>query len=736
MQKERVLSFLGVFKGQHRIRFGILGIFVGLLVSSIVLTTTYTHLNIQKAVELTAQDLISKTQKTIVDDTISYFTPAMKIMTLGSSVERAADAPILENAPVIAFLRGCLDALEQTTLVFASDEEGNMVSVGHIPDKRVYLYDLDKPIPHESAYVLDIVDRRGGQYKESRSYIDKTGKELAREYKPNVKPSEQYDNRKRDWYVKTKTELKPNWSDVYPSWFSSDFVVTATVPLFDHKGKFVGALACDIGIDNISLLLRRQKASRSGINFIINKKGEVVAFPDQGKNYIMTHQVQSIVGPEAGMRLAKVNELGENNILEAYNVFLKEGKQHFQYTKEDIRYVANFSYFGDLFSQDWILGLVAPYDDFMGPIREISKDVILISLVILFGSIILLVVFAQKISYPIEVLAGQMRRIRDLDLDPPKPLESHFFEITQMENALNAMREGLSAFGKFVPKNLVRTLIQKGNAVSLGGERRNVAILFSDIENFTSISENMDSDALMNHLSTYISELSNIVLIYKGTIDKYIGDSIMAFWGAPEEDPRAAINACKAALKCSKRLETLNQQWRLKGLPALPTRIGLNFGEVIVGNMGSADRMNYTIIGDQVNLASRLEGINKVYHTYMLISEFVHDALQGSFLTRPLDIVAVKGKEKGVRIFELVAQYTEDPEFAATPEQELWCDLTAQAFEKYLARDWEGSIALYEQVLMKKPKDPVAILYIERCKAFINEPPPEDWDGVLHLHTK
>lgn len=732
MAIDRTLDIKTLLKKQRKIRFGILVIFVGLLAVSLTLTTTYTRWNIQNAVDATSQDLITKTQKSIMDDTLAYFTPAMSIMELGANVERVVNTHILESQPLYAFLKGGFEALPQSSLIFAADEEGNLLSISKVPQKRVLLYTPDRPIPHGSVFVVDVVDRRDG-YKEWRAYIDANGQELGREYRPSVAPHLEYDNRKRDWYIRTRDLGKPNWSGVYASWFSTQFVITASVPLRNVEGKFIGVLACDIGIEKLSVLLAKQKASRSGINFIVNDKNELVSFPDVNETYV---SFTDPVTKQETVRLAKIAEMGDTSITRAYELYKKNHMSHFRFERDDIEYVAHFSHFPGTFSRDWTLGLMAPYDDFVGPIRETSQDVVMISLLILVISVILLIVFSQKISYPIETLAGHMRRIRDLDLDAPAALNSRFFEITQMENALNAMRDGLAAFGKFVPKTLVRTLIQEGGNVTLGGERRKLTIMFSDIESFTSVSEKMESGALMNHLSSYMSELSDIILAHKGTIDKFIGDAIMSFWGAPEKDPKSAQNACKAALLCAHHLVDLNKKWEEEKLPRLNTRFGIDFGEVIVGNMGSSDRMNYTVIGDHVNLASRLEGINKLYHTTIAISETVHKEVDKLFLTRPMDIVAVKGKEKGVLIFELVAQLGEDPLLKATQEQIEWCELTTQAFEKYLHQDWEGAIKVYEKVLVLKPADPLSVLYIERCHGLIDNPPQGEWDPIQRIHSK
>lgn len=722
---------------KRKIRFAILSVFVGMLSLSTIFTTTYTYFNIQSVMEITSLDLINKTQKTIMDDASRYFEPAMSMTSIGSWVKKGLDESILNSRVLKNFLIGSLKTLPQSTLFMAGDEKGNFVSIAPLPEKRVYSYIPDKPLPQRSAFVLEVTSHSGSEYQEYRAYLDKDGVELDREYRPEVPKEMEYDHRERDWYRRTKQIMKPNWSDIYPDWFARRFTLTASTPIIDEKGTFQGTISCDISIESISYLLARQKASRSGLNFILNKHGELVAFPDYEKIFIGEGEQDPNSRQLTNIRLAKISDLQEEgNLAKAYAIFTSERKPQFTYTYDDIEYIAYFSNFIGHFSRGWILGMIAPSDDFVGPIRETSRDVMLISIFILIVATIILIIFSHKISYPIESLAIQMRRIRSLDIEHEESARSSLEEIADIEEALALMKDGLGSFSKFVPKALVRSLIESGVEAKLGGERRELPIMFTDIASFTSISEGMDSDALMNHLSDYLSAMSGLILSHKGTIDKYIGDAIMAFWGAPEDDSRKIVNACQAALACSRHLKHLNKKWVHEGKVPFPTRIGLHCGEVIVGNVGSDDRMNYTVIGDSVNLASRLEGANKVYQTEIIISDSIYQEIMDLYLCRPLDIVAVKGREKGVRIYELVAKLSQDPDFAATPEERDWCQVTTHAFQAYLNQNWEEALKLYNELLTKKPDDPVAKIYLERCEHFKKSPPPRSWDGVFHLKTK
>ncbi len=220
------------------------------------------------------------------------------------------------------------------------------------------------------------------------------------------------------------------------------------------------------------------------------------------------------------------------------------------------------------------------------------------------------------------------------------------------------MKGGLASFGRYVPTELVRQLIATGREAKLGGEKTRLAIMFTDIIGFTTLSETLTAEELMLQLSAYLDRMTRIIEQEQGTVDKYIGDGIMAFWGAPLEVENPALLACRAALGCSKAEADLNRQWQVEDKPAMPTCFGIHFGETIVGNVGSSRRMNYSIFGDNVNLASRLEGINRIYGTKIIVSQSVYEAVDKQMICRPLDIVAVKGKKKSIAIHELLATYT------------------------------------------------------------------------------
>ena len=286
-------------------------------------------------------------------------------------------------------------------------------------------------------------------------------------------------------------------------------------------------------------------------------------------------------------------------------------------------------------------------------------------------------------------------------------------------------------FGRYVSPQIVKQLLSKPELVKLGGSKVDVTVLFSDIRSFTTLSEGMDPQELVNFLNEYLSEMTRIIFKYDGVVDKYIGDAIMAFWGAPIKDEKHPHNACNAALEMLERLKILNEKWKKEGKPEIRIGIGINSGVVTVGNMGSDVRFDYTVMGDNVNLASRLEGINKQYGTSIVISEYTRDRIKDQFVTRKLDKVAVKGKKKPVEIYELIG--LRDSVGVDTVK---WIKLFEKGLELYFNRNFSDAIKYFSGALKLNSNDMAARVFIDRCRSLLENPPPEDWDGVFVMKTK
>jgi adenylate cyclase len=284
-------------------------------------------------------------------------------------------------------------------------------------------------------------------------------------------------------------------------------------------------------------------------------------------------------------------------------------------------------------------------------------------------------------------------------------------------------------FSLYVAREVVDELLSHPEKVKLGGETKTLTILFSDIRGFTSVSEKMDAQSLVGLLNKYLAAMAEIVLENRGVVDKFIGDAIMAFWGAPLPSENHAKLAVRTALLMAHRLRECNVEWKKLNYPEIKIGIGLNTGEAVVGNIGSRDRFDYTVIGDNVNLASRLEGLTKFYGVGIIISESTAEAVKSEFAMRQIDCVAVKGKIQGVKIYEVLGFAEEKESYAKLIEK------FGQGFELYFKKDWAGAKKVFEEILAENPDDGPSKVLKERMAEFLTAP-PADFDGVYHLKFK
>ena len=298
-----------------------------------------------------------------------------------------------------------------------------------------------------------------------------------------------------------------------------------------------------------------------------------------------------------------------------------------------------------------------------------------------------------------------------------------------MNRGLETMKGSLRSFANYVPRDLVRAVLASGQEAVLGGQTRPMTIFFSDLAGFTSFSEAMSPSDLVALLGDYFDAMTRVIGDRKGTIDKFIGDAIMAFWNAPASEEHHATLACEAALACIQRLAEMKRS--NPAYAVLSARIGIATGDVLVGNIGSRERLNYTVMGDTVNLASRLEGLSKQYGTSILVSEPTCQAARATVVMRAVDVVAVKGRSQGVRIYEPLARRSE-----ATPAALGREAASREAMDAYLARRFDDASRAWGRCLELVPEDRAARVMRDRASAFASAPPPDDWDGVAVMHEK
>lgn len=283
------------------------------------------------------------------------------------------------------------------------------------------------------------------------------------------------------------------------------------------------------------------------------------------------------------------------------------------------------------------------------------------------------------------------------------------------------------AFSRYVSPGVVDMLLSRPDLLEPGGQEVEATVLFSDLAGFTSFSERMQPEELMKVLSGYFAPMTAIIKENSGTFDKFIGDAIMAFWGAPVRDEHHAQNACRAALAMGRAMDDLRNRWKDQGYPMLHARIGIHSGKVVAGNVGSREQMNYTCLGDTVNLASRLESVNKYYGTGILLSGETRALLGPGFITRKVDAIRVKGRARPVEIHELLDLGDCPPPWAALHESGL---------AAYAALDFTGAADMFARVLDMKPGDGPAALLLRRCRTLRESPPDAQWDAIHVMESK
>lgn len=287
------------------------------------------------------------------------------------------------------------------------------------------------------------------------------------------------------------------------------------------------------------------------------------------------------------------------------------------------------------------------------------------------------------------------------------------------------------AFQQYLSPKVIEQLVDDPGMLKLGGEKKEITAFFSDIQGFSTISESLSPEELVELLNEYLTAMSDIIMKYDGTVDKFEGDAVIAFFGAPVPYSDHAVRSCLASLEMQEKLVEMRKAWREQGKHELFVRIGLNTGEMVVGNMGSAHRMDYTMMGDSVNLAARLEGVNKQYKTFLMISEFTYQIVKNDVEVRELDLIRVVGKNESVRIYEVLGRKGE-----VSSDKTKAYKFFHKGLQLYRQQKWDEAAKYFAHCKKLLGKDGAAQVFFERCKMFKAEPPAENWDGVYQMISK
>lgn len=376
-------------------------------------------------------------------------------------------------------------------------------------------------------------------------------------------------------------------------------------------------------------------------------------------------------------------------------------------------------------TQAWITGIVVPRDFYLGALLKMRNQLLWISLLLIAVIIKVGVAVLHSIGRAHALIVRESSRMNAFEFSPSEN-SSRLRDICEVLSSLEKTKTAMRAMGKYVPVDLVRRLYQGGKEPVLGGESVDLSVLFTDIRGFTSFAEGNEPGRVAEILGRYLQAMVGAIQSERGTIDKFIGDSVMAFWNAPADVADHPLPACAAALKCRDALRALYASPEWDGAPAFETRFGLHRCEALVGHYGAPDRFNYTAIGDGINLASRLEGLNNHYGTDIIASETVYEAAKEKFAFRLLDRVAVKGRTGGVTIYELLAE--KNAGYECPPAVKNY----ENAFGEFQKRNFNSALLLLETF----PNDPPSAALATRCHGAIENPPDANWSGLHIFETK
>ena len=695
-----------------KLKVNIIVAFSALLIATVSIIFFYTQKQTTSGVDQITKDLVSTVTKNVSDETISFLKPAVQIANnLTQNPSRLQSSFQQSGSKETHFEVHALNMLKMyphISGIFVGDEKGRFLFAKQMGEGKTGIKVID-PSGELFPKFLDLLEDKGLQNlniignqnaDDIQNSFWKNQNATGELIEVRLNKDDNYDPRLRPWYQGAQKAEKIFWTDTYIFFTAQKPGITVAEPYFNAFGDLFGVVGVDIELDQLSVFLEDQQVGKEGLVFIFDKEGKIIAFP----------KIKLMKMENEKLRPIQFTELDFPFLQKAINSYFETGEKSFTVTENGINYFSVFTPFPSNFGKDWLIGIVVPEDDFIGFFKEMQTGIVLISLCVLLVSIGIAWWLSNSISRPIERITEEQKRIEGMNLEGEFNIDSSIREVEALSHGMAAMRNSLKAFQSYIPAELVRQLIQQGEGATLGGRERTLSIMFADIANFTSISENMDPEALMLQLSDYLGMLAETIRLNHGTVDKYLGDGVMAFWGAPVSSEQHAIHACQAALSCSKGIQEMNRSWELKGKKPFWSRFGIHTGVTLVGNLGSKSRMNYTVVGDSVNLASRLEGVNKIYKTEIIVSSDTRDAAEREFIFRPLGSVAVKGKKQEVEIYELVESIKQ-----ATEDQIQFSGEFTTALSLFQAGDFQGAKNLFTKIADQYPTDHPTQIYIEKC---------------------
>jgi adenylate cyclase len=670
-------------------------LFVGLSIPILIFILGYNYYKASQTIIATLHEDVAKTRQASIENVEDMIAAVSGTLQLLAAMT-AATPDFFRTEPSREVLFRALTSAPEIDAAFVSFEDGYHRVVTRIDDDRRR---SDPKIPPSANWHSSYIDdfSAGESRKRHRTLFDTWGHVVAAYDVPwsiDYRFTSGYPAAKQSRaVVVTDPELNPDTG--YP-------IINMRAPIL-HDGDFIGCAGTTITLNVLTDFLATHRASAHSTTVIANANDDKIIATSE-----RTTGVRMIDGH---LQIARLANVADEDLREAYRLHTQTKQDEFLFRspRNGQELSASFALFPESFGHPWEAIVLTPTDDFIGQLKATNRQIVIIIAALSALELFLIYFLSRRLSQPIENISRDLKSIEDLSFDKAAHQPSRVKEIAQLQSAAALLRNSLQSFSSFAPVELVKSLIKSGIPLTLGVEKRLLTIFFSDVENFSTHAEQMPPDDLLAQISVYFEEVSRAIADEHGTVDKFIGDGVMAFWGAPLPLADGALHACRGALRAARRMERTNEQWRAQGRQPFGIRIGLNSADVLVGNVGSSDRFSYTVMGDGVNVAARLEGTNKTFGTTICISDSVFDAVAAKIVARPLRRVQVKGRKQAFMVYELLAiAASDDPELKTRPQDKRLSDLTWAASGAFEKGDFAEAAQRYAEILKEYPNDAVA----------------------------
>ncbi len=634
-------------------RTSIIAVFVGIVLTVGLALLYLSFSRVNAIVRTAASGYLSTVAQASADRIDAQLKSARDNLDILRGMPSVQAADISDNLRLYNLMASMLRNNAQLSNLYMGYDDGSFLELDFI-DRSGSEARKRIGAPDGAKFRLFVIARSAttGALQASTAYMDDGLRVLAR-----VAGPDDFDPRKRPWYDGAFEPDAALLTAPYIFHLTDNVGYTVRMPIGSER---VGVVAGDILIGEAETMLRQQGLGKSGVAFLFDDAGRVIAHPDLSKWLDRRGAGDRL--PELP-RLTDVDTVGALAAIEAWR---RTGvSEQFFRDRHGREYLAAMQPIIVAGTADLRVVVFAPIDEFYSDIVAERRSLIIVAILLL-AALPAAFLIGNRLSLSLRILSREVDRIQRFRFSTMPRLRSPIREIDDLGRSVYTMRSLVQTFSNFVPKRLVQQLVETGDSMELGGTRREATILFTDIENFTSLTEDKDPTQVMLYTSRYFAAMSNVIAAHQGTVDKFIGDAVMGIWNAPVEHDDHVLQACEAVLRCIEANHALNEEFEREGWPAYVTRFGLHVGDVMIGNIGSSDRMNYTALGATVNLASRLETLNKDHGTRALVSQAVKDAAGSRFTFRSVGTIKPKGFARAVDIYELLSRKADLPEL---PEQ-------------------------------------------------------------------